>query len=31
VWAPVVGGIAILLAAGGAGLYARRRRFGLSH
>ena len=31
VWAPVVGGIALLLAAGGAGLYARRRRFGLSH
>ena len=31
VWAPVMGGIALLLAAGGAGLYARRRRFGLSH
>jgi hypothetical protein len=31
VWAPVAGGIALLLAAGGAGLYARRRRFGLSH
>lgn len=31
VWAPVVGGIALLLAAAGAGLYARRRRFGLSH
>ena len=31
VWAPVVGGIALLLAAGGAALYARRRRFGLSH
>ena len=32
VWAPVVGGIALLLlAAGGAGVYARRRRFGLLH
>jgi len=31
VWAPVVGGIALLLAAAGAGIYARRRRFGLSH
>ena len=30
VWAPVVGGIALLLAAG-AGVYTRRRRFGLSH
>ena len=30
-WAPVLGGIALLLAAGGAGVYARRRRFGLSH
>ena len=31
VWAPLVGGIALLLAAGGAALFARRRRFGLSH
>jgi hypothetical protein len=31
VWAPVVGGIALLLVAGAAGVYARRRRFGLSH
>lgn len=31
VWAPVVGGIALLLVAGGAGAYARRRRLGLSH
>jgi hypothetical protein len=31
VWAPVVGGIALLLVASGAGVYARRRRFGLSH
>jgi hypothetical protein len=31
VWAPVVGGIALLLVAGGAGAYARRRRYGLSH
>jgi hypothetical protein len=31
VWAPVVGGITLVLVAGGAGVYARRRRFGLSH
>jgi len=31
VWAPLVGGIALLLVAGGAGVYARRRRLGLSH
>lgn len=31
VWAPVVGGIALLLGAAGAAAYARRRRFGLSH
>jgi hypothetical protein len=30
-WAPLVGGIALLLAAGAAALFARRRRFGLSH
>jgi hypothetical protein len=29
--ATVVGGIALLLVASGAGLYARRRRLGLSH
>jgi hypothetical protein len=31
VWAPVVGWIALLLVASGAGMYARRRRLGLSH
>jgi hypothetical protein len=31
VWAPVAGGIALLLAAGAASVFARRRRFGLSH
>jgi len=31
VWAPLVGGIALLLAAGVAAIVARRRRFGLSH
>ena len=31
VWAPVAGGIALLLGAAGAALYARRRRLGLSH
>jgi hypothetical protein len=31
VWAPVVGGIALLLGAAGAAFYARRRRPGLSH
>ena len=31
VWAPVAGGIALLLAAVGAGAWARRRRLGLSH
>jgi hypothetical protein len=31
VWLPVVGGLALLLIASGAGFYARRRRFGLSH
>jgi hypothetical protein len=31
VWAPVIGGVALLLIAGAAGLYARRRRFGFSH
>jgi hypothetical protein len=30
-WAPIAGGIALLLAAVGGGLYVRRRRFGLSH
>ncbi|HEX5467896.1 MAG TPA: hypothetical protein VFW80_02490 [Gaiellaceae bacterium] len=31
VWAPVTGGLALLLAAVGAGAWARRRRLGLSH
>jgi hypothetical protein len=31
VWAPVAGGLALLLAAIGAGAWARRRRLGLSH
>jgi hypothetical protein len=31
VWAPLVGGIALLLAAGAAAVFTRRRRFGLSH
>ena len=31
VWAAALGGLALLLIASGAGLYARRRRFGLSH
>jgi hypothetical protein len=31
VWAPIAGGIALLLAAVGGGFYVRRRRFGLSH
>jgi hypothetical protein len=31
VWAPVAGGIALLLVAVGAAFFARRRRFGLSH
>jgi hypothetical protein len=31
VWAPVAGGIVLLLAAGAASVFARRRRFGLSH
>jgi hypothetical protein len=31
VWAPVAGGIAILLAAAAASVFARRRRFGLLH
>ena len=30
-WAPVAGGIALLLAAAGVSIFARRRRFGLSH
>jgi len=31
VWAPVAGGIALLLAAGAAAVFTRRRRIGLSH
>jgi hypothetical protein len=31
VWAPLMGGIALLLAAGATAFFARRRRFGLSH